>query len=596
VNQSSKEKLLIAAEEYAKTITRQAAAQIPVTESDIQQITQELLNARHIDDKAVKRNFLDNMLRKLEGFRNAADSPFFARCDIDRDGKEKNLYFGKFSIPEFGIYSWVTPAAKLRFEEPGNYAYFSEAGKEVRGVLTRNDQYLISKGHITFMAMTTKDNARTLIYQEHFSNRKSSFLLPEIVERMEKAQDEVIRAKAEGSFLISGPAGSGKTTLALHRIAYLLQAPETASKFNAKDILVLVQDDSTKQYFDELLPSLGIKEVKITTFAAWAREVLGVPEFKFVNSYGRSETERDLYSFFKNKALKAGGLPKNTRSPLAWLEAFYAPFLPSELATLFQKQRKDKIIDRFDLTALLQAKVRKEGTLTEKKKVYDEKVVGLARSKWITSPLQYSLVLLDEAQNYLPEQIQLVRSCVSKKTNALTYVGDLAQQTALFTLKNWEIINERFEDGRVIKLDKVYRSTRQILEYIRSLGFEIRIPAGVREGKQVEESSTSMTDLLSDVRDIIAKNPDVVIGILGFTPESIESLHLVAANKVRVMTITEAQGVEFDVVILINQESDLSDTYPNEMREEKIKVWRDQFYVGLTRAMNQLYVFRPTRL
>lgn len=591
MNQTQKDKFLAEAESHAQEITRQAAEAIPRTEADVERATQELLSARLLDEKIVKRIYIDIANKKLEGLKNAADSPYFSRCDISREGETKSLYFGKFYIPEFDIYSWVAPAAKLRFEKPGSFAYVSEAGKEIQGMLARNDQYLIAKGHVTFMATATEETPRTLVYQEHFSNRKSSFVLPEIVERMEKAQDEVIRADYQGSFLISGPAGSGKTTLALHRIAYLLQAPETAAKFKAKDILVLVQDDSTKQYFDELLPSLGIKDVAITTFAAWAKTVLNLPDFTFGHGYGQTEAERDAYAFAKNQALKSAAFPVSSRSPFVWLESFYSKhFIPEQIA-LFRKQKRDKALDRFDLTALLQARIQSDGALTQENKVYNENVFGIARSRWITSPIQYSLILIDEVQNYLPEQIHIIRSCISPKTQAMTYIGDLAQQTSLFTLKDWGMVGESFAEGRAIKLDKVYRSSRQILEYIRSVGFEIDIPEGVREGKAVEKRAGPVSEWLSRAEEIIKENRDVLVGILGITPESIRPLLPLTAANVRVMTVAEAQGVEFDVVIFINQNIEIGPGYPEEIRGEKVKVVRDQLYVGLTRAMNALYVF-----
>lgn len=66
---------------------------------------------------------------------------------------------------------------------------------------------------------------------------------------MEKAQDQVIRASHKGSLVIGGPAGSGKTTLALHRVAYLTQAPETSEFYPTKSIIVFVQDTGTKITF-----------------------------------------------------------------------------------------------------------------------------------------------------------------------------------------------------------------------------------------------------------------------------------------------------------------------------------------------------------
>ena len=86
-----------------------------------------------------------------------------------------------------------------------------------------------------------------------YARMKGFFVLPEIVSQMEKTQDIVIRACYKNPLLISGPAGSGKTTLALHRIAYLLQAPDTNIIYDTDPAVVFVQDDKTKEYFSKIM-------------------------------------------------------------------------------------------------------------------------------------------------------------------------------------------------------------------------------------------------------------------------------------------------------------------------------------------------------
>ncbi len=582
---AEKERLLAEAQHNLKSITLRAIAEMPDAEQALTDSQRAFLMERNPDERMVKRYMHDIAAKRLEGLKNVPDSPYFCRCDATfENGEPQTLYFGKFSIPEFGIYSWIAPAAQMRFATPGKFSYVSEAKNEVHGTLARNDQYLIAKGAIAFMATTNADHPRTLIHQEHFSNHKSAFMLPEIVERMEQAQDAVIRAGHIGSFLISGPAGSGKTTLALHRIAYLLQAPETAQKFTAENTLVLVQDDATKEYFDELLPSLGIKDVAITTFAAWAREQLGLQDFSFSSRYGANERERDAYEFAKNASLKNlpdGKIMKG--KPFSWLEKLYDGNLTPELKKVFAAQRKEKTLDRFDLTALLLAEMRAKGALTKLEKVYDQFVFGKAKFTWETVPVRYPLILLDEVQNYLPEQIRILKSCIAPDTQAMTYVGDLAQQTRLFTLRDWNAVGENLEGGRTVKLEKVYRSTRQILEYIRSIGYSADIPGGVRDGKPVKNVTRA------EMLKIIKTNPDVLIGVIGIAPEDIEPYASLANGRVRVVPVSVAQGVEFDIVFFAPHDPDLKD-YPPDMLAEKQRVIRDQTYVALTRAMNELYI------
>ncbi len=196
-------------------------------------------------DSIAERTLVAHYQETVENLKQLHPSPYFSRCDFEVDNEKRVMYFGKFSFSEENIYSWITPAATLRFENPGVASYTRPDGSVQAGSIERKDNYMIVDGALLFFSMEEKGRARELMYQEHFTRQKQGFILPEVVEQMEKAQDAVIRAHHEGPFVISGPAGSGKTTLALHRVAYLMQSPETTEYFPPESILVLVQDAGT---------------------------------------------------------------------------------------------------------------------------------------------------------------------------------------------------------------------------------------------------------------------------------------------------------------------------------------------------------------
>lgn len=190
----------------------------------------------------------DQGIERQEELKKLFGSPYFIRCDVvyKKTGERKTLYFAKHYFTEENIYSWVAPASVIRFEKPGPASY-KLPDKTIEHVeLLRKEQYMIVEGKVLFFAVEEGEKPRELIYQEHFS-RKTGFVLPEIVGVMEKAQDKVIRAHHSGPFVISGPAGSGKTTLALHRVAYLVQSPDTGEYYPGKSIIVFVQDTGTKE-------------------------------------------------------------------------------------------------------------------------------------------------------------------------------------------------------------------------------------------------------------------------------------------------------------------------------------------------------------
>ncbi len=587
-----KEKILEDARNHVTNTIEKIAQQLPVLEKQVSDIERDLRTNRAPESTIVSQNMLAIKRNRAANLKEMCNSPYFARCDVAfniRKNEPETLYFGKFALPELHIFSWASAAARIRFNMPGDFSYRSEAGKDMAGTMSRVDQYMIAQQKITFMTTETTDAPRTLVYHERFSQHKSEFVLPEIVERMEKAQDDIIRADAFGSFLISGPAGSGKTTLALHRIAYLLQSPEHAERFDPRKIVVLVQDKNSKQYFEKLLPSLGITDVTISTFDMWAMHLLGIKNASYVSRYGTTEAERDAYEASKYDALKHAIVPEG-KEHFARLENAYAAHFTDDQKKIFARQRKEKLLDRFDLTLLLQARLAEQGAFTMRERVYSQTAKGGYKSRIANVPVKHALMLIDEVQNYLAEQIHILKTCISDETKAMTYVGDLAQQTSLFTMRDWSAVGEQFDEGRAVHLYKVYRSTKQILSYIRLAGFDVDIPEGVHEGQEVKEYPRSDTDTVQKITQLVRCKPNVLTGIIALRPEDLVPYRALASDICRVMTAVEAQGLEFDVVVFISHQDDISSTYPDRLRWEKQKVSRDQIYVALTRAMNELHV------
>jgi DNA helicase IV len=603
MDQSEKDRLLEAAKADIVRTTSVIGGMVERLDASIEQAARTY---RTIDSNESETAFEDRMRAEASGANTAvireslaqlATSPYFARFDaVFEDEPNRPYYIAKYAASEMGIYSWTTPVAALRFESPGHVRYQTPDGEWRDGQITRRDQYMIARRHLNFMTTEGLGLERELIYQEHFSGRKTGFVLPEVVAQMEKAQDTVIRAVPQGPFLISGPAGSGKTTLALHRVAYLRQSPETADLYPAEKILVLVQDSSTDDYFSHLLPELGIRDVVITTFAQWAIGLLGLRRYVYHARPGHDELERDRYELAKARAVKvtsATASKVELKSPEKILLAHYRDYLDERQMGLLTSELQDNALDRFDLTLLLRLQKQVDGTLMTTTEDVTYLRGGLTKRTPRPVPLEYSLVLVDEFQNYLPEQLGLLRG-ITDKSKSMLYIGDVAQQTQLGAIRDLTEIGEKIAPERVIKLEKVYRNTKQILEYIRNLGYDVEIPAGVAEGPLVAEHPA--WDVVEVLQYIVGltRAPGTVMGIIAPDPETNETYRDYFADDetVRCMTMRESQGVEFDIVCLVGwgESEPPSGEVDAALRADWHRTRRDLLYVALTRAMTELHV------
>jgi DNA helicase IV len=594
MEQERKEILLKEAQENIKVVAEDLKEELELSKKQLAKAEKERSNHSLSYDAQVVASAIANSSKdRVEEVQELINSPYFSRIDASfSDTPAKSYYIGKFSSQNQSIYSWTAPIATLRFQEPGKVSYETPKAGPRKGEMSRVDQYAISNGSLLFMASQQLGSARELIYQEHFTTRKNAFILPEVVAQMERAQDEIIRADHKGPLVVAGPAGSGKTTLALHRVAYLRQYPETAHLYPKGAVAIFVQDQRTKDYFAHLLPELGIHDIPITTFPEWGFAQLGLTG----HTYDFSNDQKGLtIEIGKLRALREGDFPQlRTGNLPLFLAALYEKFLTQEDLELVKARVKSKVLDRFDLTAILSAHLKQNGPFIKqtKRAVFTQK--GKVRTITERSPLRYSLMVVDEFENYLPEQLAILKQVIDK-TQSVIYVGDMAQKTQLGSINDFSEIGESIPNQRNITLQKVYRNTFEILDYINSLGYDIKVPNGLRHGEKVavrefnspEEEQQKVLSLVKELKG--------TVGILAKTAAYLESYkkHFSDCQAILCMTVREAQGVEFEHVLIVGAgfESWGGDVIEGSEKEELQKIDRDSLYVALTRAISSLHIF-----
>ncbi len=598
-----KEKLLNSLKLHIDFIRLKVKEQLEVTKVLASKSLKDISRMRP-EDQMVQMQLVANAQNRVLELHHLDGSPYFIKCSIvDEKGEKKNYFFSKHQFSEESIYSWVSPVASIRFENPGKASYKLPDGTTKTVMIKQKEQYMIVDGKVIFFALEGEGKPRELVYQEHFTKQKSEFALPEIVAQIEKAQDQVIRASHRGPLVISGPAGSGKTTLALHRVAYLTQAPDTSLFYPARSISVFVQDIGTKEYFSTLLPGLGINDVNITTFAEWALKILDTDDYSYIERYGKNEEEKDIYEYQKLKILRGKVIPNWNKNITAILNGVYNNSFTKDALELFDKQKKEKRLDRFDLVILLESYYKKFGKF-ELKRWYKTFVKDKIVNKIEKTPAVYSLMIVDEFQNYLPEQLRILKNCQQEDTKSVVYVGDIAQQVKLGTVRNWEEVGEVIPIDKNIKLNKVYRNTKNILSFIKSLGYKVEIPEEVKIGPAIQEVKINKEEEgIRHIKEYISKYENGSIGIISKDEESllIYKKEFSDNKNIHVLTMLESQGVEFDLVFIVGVSKRAFeikhhiDVIPEHI-EERERMQRDLLYVALTRAITELHILGEEKL
>lgn len=236
-------------------------------------------NSQDYIDMLINNQIYAALSLKLRNLEASREKPYFARIDFKEDTRDQmdTLYLGKMSLLEEDtletvIVDWRAPIANLYYEgRLGSSAYESPGGK-VQGNLTLKRQYTINNAQlqgIYDIDITTNDQ---LLQSSLGANAEKR--LKDIVATIQAEQNQIIRAEPQIPLIVQGVAGSGKTTVALHRIAYLIYNFEKSLK--PENFMIIAPSRFFLNYISEVLPELGVENVKQTTFEDLAREWIGM--------------------------------------------------------------------------------------------------------------------------------------------------------------------------------------------------------------------------------------------------------------------------------------------------------------------------------
>lgn len=251
------------------TLNFEDAAEAAESAASLKQQAEVLAEREHSHRHAAEQV---KLLRKLE------QSPYFGRVDFIEEGssEEERIYLGIGSmLDESGsnylIYDWRAPVSSLYYDySPGPAGYVTPSG-QIAGEMTLKRQYVIRRGNIISMFDTGVTIGDELL--QEVLGKQSDAQMKSIVATIQREQNQIIRNERARLLIVQGAAGSGKTSAALQRVAYLLY--RYRGSLQADQIVLFSPNPMFNSYVATVLPELGEQNMQQTTYQQYLEHRIG---------------------------------------------------------------------------------------------------------------------------------------------------------------------------------------------------------------------------------------------------------------------------------------------------------------------------------
>ena len=509
--------------------------------------------ALHEVDHSV--NLTNERIKSITKYEKAENSPYFAKLIFDSDEFEElfPVYVGITTIEEdsnFYVFDWRAPISSLFYNYELGAAKYSAPDGDITGKIIEKMQFKIENGEIIrcFQSDINIDDD----FLQEILTKSSSSKMQNIVSTIQKEQNEIIRNKFDKYLIVQGAAGSGKTSVGLHRIAYLLYQNLNLLSNN---VLIFSPNNIFSDYISSVLPELGEEDVLKSVFSDFVLDYL--KPYKKTEKFGEF-----LHRFYKDSNLKDKNISyKMSDEYQNDLKTFIDSYINSvkfintisynqqkitntELDNLYQKFSKFPLKERFELITdsicnewglpqkkyfsilkrniikncdvnlnfneiyqkFLNHKKLESFKLTDGKIKYEDQV-GLLYTNFAINGfpnMNYiKHIIIDEVQDYTPFQLEILQRIFN--TSSFTVLGDVNQ--SINPYNNYDSLKSLmkiFDKAKYLELTKTYRSSEEIINYTNSiLGlnnvFSVRhnteMPVEIKKVSEIELINNLITDL-----------------------------------------------------------------------------------------------------
>lgn len=488
----------------------------------------------------------ESVINKHKRLTKILAIPYFGRIDFlekKENSKVMPTYIGihTFYDPESRatlIHDWRAPVSSMFYDhELGEAGYRSPSG-EIKGEISLKRQYRIRGGKMEFMiesALTVHDD---ILQKELSSNVDDK--MKNIVATIQREQNQIIRNEDIRTLIIQGVAGSGKTSIALHRIAYLLYT--FRDSISSKDILIISPNKVFSDYISNVLPELGEETVpetsmeqilsgvlehkyKYQTYFGLVNELLEKPSSSLIDriaykaSFGFISELDKFILHIENTYFKAADvkLTKYITIPAPFIEEQYLRFNRYPIRRRFDAMA-DYMLDMlkiqyaFTVTTagrnLLKKEIRlmfagnndiqvykdffkwtnnpgmfkmRKGHTLEYSDLAPLAYLHLALEGNGNQPFRVKHLLIDEMQDYSPIQYKVIQKLFPCRK---TVLGDAGQSVNPYGSSTAETIQKSLTASEIMKLCKSYRSTFEITDFAQKIHPNAELEPVARHGEK----------------------------------------------------------------------------------------------------------------
>lgn len=500
-------------------------------------------------------NANEEQFRLRKRFKKMQDSPFFGRVDFRYDGDEEaeTFYIGIGNLSESAgslplVYDWRAPVSGLFYDYDKGPASYEAPSGIFEGEVTSKWQYKIRKGKMLYEFESDVKIDDEILGAELGSNGEVQ--LKNIVRTIQKEQNEIIRNTKDKIMVIQGAAGSGKTSVALHRIAYLLY--HDRENLKSSNVLILSPNGVFADYISHILPELGEENIREMSFDLFAyrelKDIVGDCEDRYdqiehtvlnpkIQDICREKQSPEFVSKLEGFVLRLEDELMNFRdveyrgctlSEKEIIDLFYFKFLDvpllsrmhsvaeyfiDQVETLRDRdlsdEEREEVMECFrsmyetrDCYVLYSRFLEKEGyrplphCQIEKRRLRYEDVYPVLYLKYTLYQCRnhhgIKHVVVDEMQDYSWIQYLLIHKMFPCR---MTILGDKAQTMEDETQDVLKFLPKIFgKDIRKIVMNRSYRNTMEVAQYANHLTGIEDMELFERHGEPVDERTFSSTE------------------------------------------------------------------------------------------------------